>query len=353
MNKILLGILIFFIVLFIYLHITFHLKTSDELEIYDIDETSKEKIEEIFDLRQPVSFYFNNKKLIDLTNKKSITTTFGSHNIKIRNISELDEESDDLYVPLTIDIATKLFNEDKTSCYFTEKNHEFLKENGISKHIKSYDAFLRPPMTSNCYYDVLFGSAGVFTPLRYEINYRNFFIVTQGQVQVKIAPPHNKKHLYVKYDYENFEFSSHINPWSPQPKYAPDFNKVKFLEFTLTPGKTLFLPANWWYSFKFANCDTNVTSLSYRTYMNNVAILPYTCLHLLQLHNFRKTINDDTNDADNDNITNAQFSDVTAKNNNDDNETAHTNNESENNNETELNNEIETNNNTELNKILR
>jgi hypothetical protein len=47
---------IFCIILFLYLHIQFHLKTHDDLEIYEIDQASKDKIEEICDLRQPVLF---------------------------------------------------------------------------------------------------------------------------------------------------------------------------------------------------------------------------------------------------------------------------------------------------------
>ena len=54
--KIIIGFVIFFLVLFIYLHVLFHLKTSNDLEIYELDEISKEKLEEICDLRQPVIF---------------------------------------------------------------------------------------------------------------------------------------------------------------------------------------------------------------------------------------------------------------------------------------------------------
>ena len=28
------------------------------------------------------------------------------------------------------------------------------------------------------------------------------------------------------YDYDNFEFKSPVNPWSPQPKYSADFDKM-------------------------------------------------------------------------------------------------------------------------------
>ena len=53
--KYLIGILIFCLVLFFYLHIYFHLKTSNDLEVYTIERPSKEKLEEICDLRQNVN----------------------------------------------------------------------------------------------------------------------------------------------------------------------------------------------------------------------------------------------------------------------------------------------------------
>ena len=290
MTKIIFALLIFCIVLFIYLHIMFHLKTSSDLEIYDIDETSKEKIEEIFDLRQPVLFPFYNDKIIEVTNKTSIASQYGSYDIKIRNKEEESKtlEDTDLHVPLSINVANKLFSEDKIGTYFSENNQEFLEESGILKTLKANDAYLRPAMVSKCYYDILFGSTNTFTPLRYEINYRNFFLVTQGSVKFKICAPHNKKHLYVNYDYDNFEFSSPINPWTPQAKYKADFERAKFAEFVLTPGKMLFLPANWWYSIQFLDSGTSVSSFRYRTYMNNLAISPYICLHLLQLQNIKR-----------------------------------------------------------------
>ena len=288
MTKLILGILIFCIVLFIYLHVMFHLKTSDDLEIYEIDDTSKEKIEEIFDLRQPVLFYYGNDKIIEATNKKTLANHYGSFDIKIRNIHETDEDND-LHVPLSMNVANKLFDEDKKGSYFSENNHEFLEESGIKKSFKFNDVFLRPAMVSNCYYDILLGSKNVFTPFRYEINYRNFFLVTQGSIHVKISPPYCTKHLYVNYDYENFEFSSPVNPWLPQSKYKADFERVKCVEFVLTPGKMCFLPAYWWYSIKFLDSDTSVSCFRYRTYMNNLAISPYICLHLLQLQNIKRT----------------------------------------------------------------
>jgi hypothetical protein len=135
----------------------------------------------------------------------------------------------------------------------------------------------------------MMGSAQTCTPFRYEINYRNFLLLTEGSAQIKLAPPHSTKYLYPIYDYENFEFKSPVNPWSPQPKYSADFEKIKCLEFTLTPGKTLFIPAYWWYSIKFSK-NTSISCFNYRTYMNNIAVLPYIGMHALQIQNVKRNV---------------------------------------------------------------
>ena len=286
--EIIIGFFIFCLVLFIYLHIQFHLKTGEDLEMYEVDEPSKEKLEEICDIRQPVLFDFDNIKIIENTNKTYIAANYYAFETKIRNVKDNADSNSELYMPLPLHATVKLFNEDKTSSYFSENNSEFLEETGVVKSMKYNDEFLRPHMVSNCNYDIMMGSKDVCTPFRYEINYRNFFLLTQGSIQIKMAPPHSTRYLYPNYDYENFEFRSPVNPWSPQPKYKADFDKMKCLEFTLTPGKTLFLPAYWWYSIKFLNSDTSISCFRYRTYMNNIAVLPYIGLHALQIQNVKR-----------------------------------------------------------------
>ena len=67
-----LTIFIFCIVLFLYLHIQFHLKTSNDLEIYTIEEPSKEKLEEICDLRQPVIIDYKVDNIIENCNLSTL-----------------------------------------------------------------------------------------------------------------------------------------------------------------------------------------------------------------------------------------------------------------------------------------
>ena len=286
--EIIIGIFIFCLVLFIYLHIQFHLKTSEDLEMYEVEQPSKDKLEEICDLRQPVLFDFDCQKIIESSNKSYIANNYNAFEIKIRNVKETDPNSE-LYIPLPLHAANKLFNEDTNSTYFSENNNEFLEETGVIKSLKYNDEFLRPYMVSNCNYDIMMGSANTCTPFRYEINYRNYYLLTEGSAQIKLAPPHSIRYLYPNYDYENFEFRSPVDPWSPQPKYIADFDKMKCLEFTLTPGKTLYIPAYWWYSIKF-NKNTSISCFNYRTYMNNIAVAPYIGLHALQIQNIKRNV---------------------------------------------------------------
>lgn len=286
--KIIIGICIFCLVLFLYLHIQFHLKTGEDLEMYEVEQPSKEKLEEICDLRQPVLFDFECQKIIDTSNRDYITNNYHAFEIKIRNTKENDKNVE-LYIPLPLHFAIKLFNEDKASTYLSESNTDFLNETGVIKNFKYNDDFLRPYMVSNCNYDIIMSSKETCTPFRYEINYRNYLLLTQGSAQIKLAPPHSIKYLYTNYDYEILEFRSPVNPWNPQAKYSADFDKIKCLEFTLLPGKTLYIPAYWWYSIKL-NENTSISCFNYRTYMNNIAILPYIGLHALQIQNIKRDV---------------------------------------------------------------
>ena len=44
----------------------FHLNTSNDLEVYTIENVSKDRLEEISNLKQPVLFNYENENLFDL-----------------------------------------------------------------------------------------------------------------------------------------------------------------------------------------------------------------------------------------------------------------------------------------------
>lgn len=290
LNEILVSLFVFCAILFFYLHIQYHLKTSDDLEIYEIDNASKERVEEICDLRQPVLIELeeNGYKIINSTNKQFLLDNYPVFEVKIRNKTDVTSETD-ICVPLQLHMAAKLFDEDSSAAYFSEGNMDFLQETGAIKNMSYNDEFLRPYLVSNCYYDVLFASNHLETPFKYDLNYRNYYMVSQGSVTVKLSPPKSSKYLYPIYDYENFEFRTPVNPWEPQLKYKADFDKIKCLEIVLQPGKILHIPAYWWYSFKFGE-NSSISCFKYRTYMNNVAISPHIFMYALQNQNVERKI---------------------------------------------------------------
>jgi hypothetical protein len=283
------AVLVFCLVLFIYLHVFFHLKKCDDLEVYEICDPSKEKLEEICDIRQPVVTFFSNDSLMEHCNFNYIKANYGAFDIKIRNVKEIDDETE-LYVPLAISESIELFKKDKDSQYLSERNSDFLEETGLIKHYRHNDMFFRPSMVSSCMYDIIFASLHTETPLRYEVNYRNYFFVTHGKVIIRVFPPKSTKYLYATIDYDNFEFRSPVNPWNVQAHYRSDFDKLRSMDISLIPGQIVHIPAYWWYSIRFVKSNTSICSFKYKTYMNTLAISNHLFMRLLQRQNTKRVI---------------------------------------------------------------
>jgi hypothetical protein len=291
------SIFVFCIVLFLYLHVYFHLKHSNDLEVYEIEQPSKQRLEEVCDIRQPTTFYYSNEQLLYLASYNSIYTNYRAFDIQLRdasnsatylNDSQITTDANELYIPIALKVANQAFRTDKESKFLSENNAEFIEETGLIKLFQLNDEFLRPYMVSNCYYDILFASLNTHTPLRYEVNYRNYFMVTQGRVKILLIPPKYTKYLFPVDDYENFEFISPVNPWNVQTDYQNEFDKLKTLDVELTSGMMMYIPAYWWYSIKFMEHDTSVCSFKYRTYMSTISILPRLCMKVLQNHNVKR-----------------------------------------------------------------
>jgi flagellar assembly factor FliW len=285
--KLFFQFLIFLLVLFFYLHIYYHLKTSNDLELYTIEEPSKDKLEEVCNLRQPVLFNFDNELLLKECNLTNLVDNYGAFDVKMREPGVIDDNSE-MYLPFILNESIQLFQK-KDGKYITENNGDFLQETGVVKKFQYNDAFLRPPLVSNCLYDFQSGAINAETPLRYNMNFRNFYYVTSGKITVKLIPPKSHKYLYIQKDYDNFEFRSLINPWNVQSQYKNDFGKVKVLDIEIDKGQMLVIPPYWLYSIKY-NKLSSICVFKYRTFMNNVAILPHLCLYLLQNQNIKRNM---------------------------------------------------------------
>ena len=112
------GIFVFVIVLFFYLHINHHLTKSNDLEVYTIEKPSKDKLDEICNLRQPIIFEYYNEEIMKKGNLKYFNNKYSAFDIKIRDITNNDDTSE-MYLPLVLREGINVFQNDQEKKYIT------------------------------------------------------------------------------------------------------------------------------------------------------------------------------------------------------------------------------------------
>ena len=278
---ILINLLILCIVLFIYIHIYNHIKTSNYLEIYEIENPSKDKLEDLIAMKQPL--VVNNITINNIT-IDYLKTNYPTFELNIYN------KENDLFVKIKLEEFYKLVTSKEKYNIITYNNSDFLEETTIEKHLEVNDLFLRPYNMFSKKYDILMGCVNSTTQLKYSINSRNILNVAHGKIEVTLCPPKDYKHLHVKKNYETLEFYSEINIYNVESKYYNDYNKVKFLRIQLIPNQILLIPPYWFYSIKIIEQNTVVFYSTYRSYMGTLAIAPELFIQLLQQDNLKLNI---------------------------------------------------------------
>ena len=282
---ILLNILILLIILFLYIHINFYLTTSNYLEIYEIEFISKDNFEELCNLKQPLlikNFLFNDQDLIDSFSINNIIKNYGNFDIKLFN-------KENTSIPLYIDFnkANAIFKNDNSSNYFSEYNNDFLFESSLVKVLSNIDNVLKPYNVVNKYYDIILGSINSYNIFKYTLNARNFLYVLDGEVEITLTIPNNKKYLHIEKDTVNNEFYSKIDIYNVTDNFLKDYNKIKFMKLKLIKGNLLYIPNYWFYSIKFLVSDSVILNFKYNTYMSFLSITPEIIQSYLQNNNIK------------------------------------------------------------------
>jgi len=277
--------IIFLIILFLYVHIIAQYKKSEDLEIYEMDYTTNQALQEICNLKQPVLF-----RLV-LQDTPLLTI----ENLSYKNDVRVYSNDNPQYVLLPFPQYHNLIATAAKPHYYTQNNREFIDEVGLYDTFRELDPYLKPYYTAQTIYDVWSGGRLMTTPLRYHINYRQYLYVTTGKIHVKMTPYKSRKYLHPIDDYENFDFRSPVNPFVPQAEYMHDMDKIKFLEFDVNSGYVLYLPPYWWYSIQYASDsedkkETVVMSVIYNTAMNILAYSPAIARYYMQLQNTKNIV---------------------------------------------------------------
>ena len=287
---------LFILILFLYIYIMNQYKISEDLEIYEMDYSHNQHLQEVCEIKQPVIFQFQqiNPELFSSLTPQNISKYY-SYDVCVKDAYDYYNDKEDQHNVDAVDLAfgttIKLFENDKAQHFFSDHNSDFLEESGLLKTLQSCDGYLKPNFTVLSSYDLLFGSPGAVTPLRYHNDYRKYLCVTSGSIGVKMTPWKSAKYLHPIKDYENYEFFSPVHPLHPKPEHVVDHEKTKFLEFHVNKGSVLYIPPYWFYSIVYSNePSTFVCEITYNSIMNCVSNIPDLSLYWLQQQNITKKI---------------------------------------------------------------
>jgi hypothetical protein len=277
-------IFIFIIVLFLYVHIISQYKKSEDLEIYEMDYVSNTNLQEVCNIKQPVLFEFKNVNP-DIFADLDLSTIqkHGEHDVKVKDSVDSAD-----YVMLKYESFKGLMDSDVNSRFFTEGNHDYIEEAGLYSEFAEFNSYLKPAFTAQTKYDIMLGSKGASTTLRYHTNERHFLIVVSGKIHVKMTPWKSRKYLHPIMDYDNYEFRSPLDAWdnTKNTEYMNDVDKLKYLEFDVNAGYILYVPPYWWYSMKYSSePDTLILASTYNSVANIMANSPDIIRYYIQQQN--------------------------------------------------------------------
>ena len=86
-------LLIFIIILFIYLHVVNQLKTSEDLEMYELDYKDNDYLQEVCDLKQPATFSYDaiHPEFIETINSEFLKGK-NKYDVKIKEVNDYYKE---------------------------------------------------------------------------------------------------------------------------------------------------------------------------------------------------------------------------------------------------------------------
>lgn len=273
----LLHFIYFIIALFIYTHIVSQYKKSHDLKVYASDFENNAQLQQVCDIKQPVAFQYASVSpdFFNQLTPTSLPALIGSKTVFVKEVDDYYKDNATTSIsslPLAFPTFNTLIGTDSRGRYFSENNSHIIdKIPKLEALFKQNDENLKPSFTLFTKYDFCMASAGVYTPLRYHTHYRHFVVVHSGRISVKLTPFKSSKHLFPIKDYENNEFWSPVNVWTPQDKYSDVFSRVRFVDIDVVPGSVLYVPPYWWYSIRFVETDTLITTTTYNTVMNVAA----------------------------------------------------------------------------------
>ena len=257
------------IILVLYVHIQDQYKKCEDLEVYEMDYSTREQLNEVCAMKQPVLFAMPLEEDVIKVHYDD-----ASVEIPVWDIREYAVRDSVEPIWLSYHSFHSLAKSDPKGHFFTRKNGKYVDIEG--KEV--LDDLLRPALTGYSDIECLNGSTGAWIPLQYHLDDRTFFFVTKGKISVRMTPWRSRRFLSPVADYENYEFFSKLNPWTSTEK------EIRWIDFEVVAGHVLSIPAWWWYSIRFSSVETEVVGVRYLTFGNILAHVPDWIRYYIQFH---------------------------------------------------------------------
>ena len=256
-------LVVFIFALFLYIHVLFQWKVSNEIDIPHISLPDKDKLEQVADTLQPFIF------------EKELNSSLYLEGLE-REINVQKQGEQPIKVP-----HKAMLSAVKKEPYLSCKNSDFLEKSQWieqNKKLNVCDTLLKPYMNWKSTYDIIYGNKGVYTDLRCSINGRNYFAVVEGYVELKLCTPRCGDFLT---EGTGNATKSSVNIWEPTENDKTTLKECDTILIPLNKGSIIHIPAYWWYSFKFPEVSC-IISFSYSTYMNTISQVPAKIQQVLQ-----------------------------------------------------------------------
>jgi hypothetical protein len=231
MIKIVLFIAVFIIVLFFYLHLQYHLKINNDINVFEVSEISKSELQKAHDLRSPYLFSHSATeklilpedtcKMIHLENYKN-TKTFLPIDVTQSECNTLLTQKKYVRFHRNCEFMTKQIKEANKRGLAMLKPYGFANEN-INLVENNKDGTWNQKMRSE----------------------RNYIIVQQNGTLVRLANELTQQDYEYVEDHGNQNYYLDTNIWNME-------SKNKHLELELHKGTILHVPKGWFISVKGA-----------------------------------------------------------------------------------------------------
>ena len=298
-------ICIFIILLFVYVHIRYHIRPGTEPIIYELMDPSRALLHDTIHHKQPVKFSTSLGDEIGLE-WGQIVRTHSTYHVNVSGdggatvvempVVGLREGGEGMDGEDGEDGADGTGGTDTTTIHTTPTNHHhllygnerFIDETSLAEKFTNVSHMLRPHMMTRATYDLI-GSVddvGTDQPTRTPHAHTHtvptassahitYLICTAGSVNVRLCS--GKYTSRICRNASLAEKISHLSFWDNSGNIVNEelLAQIDTQDTVVGPGYAIAIPAHWWYSLELSP-DTSVAMLRYRSAMNELASLPET-----------------------------------------------------------------------------